>query len=82
MLSDVTLVLEGARRGLGIAILSPSLVADDLSTGRMVPVLPAYNPLRVPLYAAYADHRRPSAAHEALLQHLARAFAAREEGVV
>ncbi len=74
VLSDATLVLEGARRGMGIAILSPSLVRDDLACGRLVPVLPAYNPLRVPLYAAYPDHRRASAAQEALLQHLTRAF--------
>jgi DNA-binding transcriptional LysR family regulator len=75
VLSDAALALEGARRGMGIAILPPSLVADDLASGRLVPVLPAYNPLRVPLHAAYADHRRPSAAQEALLRHLTRAFA-------
>lgn len=71
LLDDPHLVREGARRGLGIAILPASLVRSDIEDGTLVPVLDAYDPLRVPLYAVHADRRLLPATIRAVLDHFA-----------
>lgn len=40
---------------MGIAILRADVVEADLEAGALVPVLDAYNPLEIPVYAVYPD---------------------------
>lgn len=66
---------QACLRGLGVAVLPADLVGADLAAGRLVSVLDAYDPLEVPLFAAYPDRRFLPAATVALLDWLAAAFA-------
>ena len=70
VVNDLRVVRDGVLRGLGIGILPQDLVAEDLAEGRLEPVLDAYDPLEVPLYAVYPDRRYLPAAVVALIGHL------------
>ena len=70
VLDGLPMVLEACRRGRGVAVLSERLVRPEVEAGRLVPVLQAFNPLRVPLYVAYPPRRRPLAALEVFLEHV------------
>lgn len=74
VLNQTGLVHAACLRGLGVAILAAPLVAEDVNAGRLVPVLDAYDPLTVPLFAAYPDRRFLSASIVVLLRHLTAAF--------
>lgn len=74
IVNQLHLAHKASLRGLGIAILPSSLVDDDLAEGRLCTVLDAYDPLEVPLYAAYPDRRFLPAAMVALLDHLVAAY--------
>ena len=50
------------------------MVDADVAGGRLEPVLDAYDPLTVPLYAAYSDRRFLPASTLALLDHVSSAF--------
>lgn len=76
VLNQTDLVFAACRRGLGVAVLPAPLVDADVAAGRLVPVLDAYDPLTVPLYAAYSDRRFLPASTQALLAHVAAAFGA------
>lgn len=76
--NQLALVLRAAVEGHGVAILPAPLVQPAIEAGQLLPVLSAYDPLVVPLYAAFAGKRRRSAAAEALMAHLQAAFAAAE----
>lgn len=52
---DEGTALEAARRAMGIAILRADVVRADLDANTLVPVLDAYNPLSIPVYAVYPD---------------------------
>lgn len=53
-------ILHAARGGLGIALLSTYLVADDLASGRLIRVLPGWRAEARKLYAVYQkDAHRP-----------------------
>jgi LysR family transcriptional regulator, glycine cleavage system transcriptional activator len=58
-LCQAHLAIEAARHGQGVALANPFLVGDDLSTGRLVPVLDKHLGGRVPLgtyaFTARAD---------------------------
>ncbi len=48
---DAALALGAARRGMGIAILPPHMVIEDVRAGRLVKMISTYDPLQVPLFA-------------------------------
>jgi DNA-binding transcriptional LysR family regulator len=62
--------LEGARRGLGVAILRAEVVQPDVGAGALVPVLDAYNPLVVPVYAVYPERSHLRAAVTAFIDYV------------
>ena len=74
VVNQTDLVYGACLRGLGVAVLPAPLVDADVAAGRLKPVLDAYDPLTVPLYAAYADRRFLSASTLALLDHVSLAF--------
>ncbi len=76
VLNDPEFARQAALRGHGIAILSPPRVLDDLRAGRLVKVLDAYDPLRVPLFAVYPDRVHLRAPVKAFVEHVAAHFGA------
>ncbi len=62
--------LDGAIRGLGIAILRDEVVAAQLASGALVAVLDAYNPLTVPVFAVYPDRAHLRAAVVAFIDYV------------
>lgn len=74
VLNQTDLVYGACLRGLGVAVLPAPLVDADVAAGRLEPVLDAYDPLTVPLYAAYSDRRFLPASTLALLDHVSSAF--------
>jgi DNA-binding transcriptional LysR family regulator len=58
-LSQAHLAVEAARHGQGVALANPFLIGDDLSSGRLVPVLDKHLGGRIPLgvyaFSARAD---------------------------
>jgi DNA-binding transcriptional LysR family regulator len=67
---DEGAALEGAVRGLGVAILRAELVRPLLDAGALVPVLEAYNPLHVPVYAVYPEKTHLRAAATAFIDYV------------
>jgi DNA-binding transcriptional LysR family regulator len=67
---DEGTALEGARRGLGVAILRVEVVQPDVDAGALVAVLDAYNPLVVPVYAVYPERSHLRAAVTAFIDHV------------
>ena len=67
---DEGFALEGARRGLGVAILRAEVVQPDVDAGALGSVLDAYNPLVVPLYAVYPERSYLRAAVTALIDYV------------
>lgn len=74
--NQTDLVLAACLKGLGVAVLPAPLVDSAVGAGRLEPVLDAYDPLTVPLYAAYPDRRFLPASTLALLAHVGSAFGA------
>ncbi|MCB9603055.1 MAG: LysR family transcriptional regulator [Sandaracinus sp.] len=64
--------LEGARRGLGVAILRAEVVQSDVDSGVLVPVLDAYDPLVVPVYAVYPERSHLRAAVTAFIDYVSK----------
>lgn len=62
--------LEGATRGLGVAILREEVVRPSIDEGALVPVLDAYDPLVVPLYAVYPERAHLRAAVTTFIEHV------------
>lgn len=62
--------IEGAKRGLGVAILRAEVVQPLLAAGVLVPVLDAYNPLVVPVYAVYPERAHLRAAVTAFIDYV------------
>jgi DNA-binding transcriptional LysR family regulator len=50
-----------AVNGLGIVLQPEVVLADDLVTGRLLPVLPEWSLMPSPMYLIYAQDRRPTA---------------------
>jgi DNA-binding transcriptional LysR family regulator len=75
VLDGLPMVLAACVRGHGVAILTERVARPELDAGRLVPVLRAFNPLVVPLFAAYPRRRQPLAALQAFLDHVAYAYA-------
>ena len=72
--NDWSTVLDGACRGLGVAFLPDHLCADALERGDLVVVHRDYDPLEVPLYAAFPDRRTMPAALSAFLETVTQHF--------
>jgi DNA-binding transcriptional LysR family regulator len=64
-------VLLMARRGFGIALLADWLVDDDVSSGRLVPLLEQFSVPAAPIYALSPPGKHTSKAVRALTDHLA-----------
>ena len=69
---DELTALDGARRGLGVAILRSEVVQPDVDSGALIPVLKAYNPLVVPLYAVYPERSHLRAAVTAFVDYVSK----------
>ena len=67
---DEGFALEGAKRGLGVAILRAEVVQRCMDAGALVPVLDAYNPLVVPVYAVYPERSHLRAAVTAFIDYM------------
>lgn len=67
---DEGTALEGAVRGLGVAILRDDVARPFLDSGALVPVLDAYNPLEVPVFAVYPERAHLRAAVTAFIEYV------------
>ncbi|MEN0061069.1 MAG: LysR family transcriptional regulator [Myxococcota bacterium] len=79
--NQLSVVRQGALRGLGVAILPWHGIHEDLRAGTLVPVLEGFNPLTVPMYAVYPDRRFVPASTRALLVYLREAFEQRRSEI-
>ncbi|NJL46391.1 MAG: LysR family transcriptional regulator [Leptolyngbyaceae cyanobacterium SM2_5_2] len=61
---------QAALAGLGIVMLPGFIVAGDLQTGQLQPVLTAYQPLKIGIYALYPVNRHLSAKVKVLTEFL------------
>jgi DNA-binding transcriptional LysR family regulator len=68
--NNVGLMRLLAERGMGIAVLAPSLVREPLASGRLLPVLPDWAAPRLPVHAVMSSHLQPASVR-ALLDFLA-----------
>jgi LysR family transcriptional regulator, transcriptional activator for dmlA len=81
--SNNTLSLrEAASAGLGIANLPRYLVDDELTSGRLVPVLPGLVPLERSVYALYAPAPFIPARVREFVKHLAAGFKRSPDGAL
>lgn len=60
MVNNVGLMRVLAERGMGIAVLDPSLVREPLAGGRLLPVLPAWAAPRLPIHAVMSSRLQPA----------------------
>ncbi|MEZ4458125.1 MAG: LysR family transcriptional regulator [bacterium] len=67
---DERTALDGAIRGLGIAILRADVVQPSIDSGQLQPVLQAYNPLSIPLFAVYPERSHLRAAVTAFIDYV------------
>ena len=72
-------ILQMTLRGLGIALLADWLVEEDLRAGRLVVLLPDYDPPPAPIYALTPPGRYMSTPVRLLIEHLALALVPRRE---
>lgn len=69
-------VREAVIAGLGIGVLPIWAIDADLAEGRLVPLLEAFEPRRLPMHAVYPSRRYVPARVRAMADHLAAAFRA------
>lgn len=60
MVSNVGLMRVLAERGMGIAVLDPTLVREALAGGRLLQVLPAWVAPRLPIHAVMSSRLQPA----------------------
>ncbi len=75
MANNVGLMRLLAERGMGIAVLDPSLVREALAHGRLLQVLPAWQAQRLPMHAVMSSRLQPASVR-ALVDFLAAGLAA------
>jgi DNA-binding transcriptional LysR family regulator len=68
--NDFDLLHEGARDGLGIAMLPYPRLQDDCKTGRLVRLLPEWSAPSFPIHAVYPSTRHLSPKVRAFVDHL------------
>ena len=61
-------------RELGIAILPPALLEDDVKAGRLLKVLNEYDPLEVPFFAVCPERAHLRGAVRAFVEFVAERF--------
>jgi DNA-binding transcriptional LysR family regulator len=71
---DVHFAMTACLQGYGIAILPQGMARPAIEQGRLAPVLGAYNPLVVPLFAVYPEHAHLRASVAAFIDVVARHF--------
>ena len=69
MVNNVGLMRVLAERGMGIAVLDPSLVREPLANGRLLQVLPEWAAPRLPIHAVMSSRMQPASVR-ALLDFL------------
>ena len=72
--SSGAVLRQAALAGMGLAVLPTFMIASDLVAGRLVPVVPAFVPLRLGIYAMYPQGKRVPAKTRAFVDHLARTW--------
>lgn len=75
---DMALLRRSALLGIGIAQLPTRMVEDDLTSGRLIDVLPGWAPKSGVIHAAFPSRRGLLPAVRGLLDFLATEFAAQE----
>ncbi|AEG51037.1 transcriptional regulator, LysR family [Sphingobium chlorophenolicum L-1] len=73
--NDLALAARAAIAGLGLARLPAAQAIPHIAAGRLVPILPDYQPHPVSIYAAYSSRRAVTAAGRAFLAALQEAAA-------
>jgi DNA-binding transcriptional LysR family regulator len=71
--------VSAARRGLGITVTPAFAAADDLRTGRLIPLLCAYEPQLIHVHAVYPHARHLAAKVRVFVDFLAERFAGEPE---
>ena len=66
--------LAAARRGLGIVRTPAFVAADDVRAGRLCPVLEAFEPEALPIYAVFPNARHLAAGVRIFIDFLADRF--------
>jgi DNA-binding transcriptional LysR family regulator len=59
-----------ALNGIGIVLQPEAVLADDLASGRLLPVLPGWSLLPSPMYLIYAQDARPTAKLRSMIDFL------------
>lgn len=75
MVNNVGLMRLLAERGMGVAMLDPSLVREALASGRLLQVLPEWAAPRLPMHAVMSSRMQPASVR-ALLDFLVARLAA------
>ncbi|AXI03940.1 LysR family transcriptional regulator [Aquirhabdus parva] len=55
-------LVEGARAGIGMALVPDHLISDDLAAGRLINLIPTYYHDGGGIYMVYSSHKHPPAA--------------------
>ena len=63
-----------ALHGAGIVLQPEASLADDVASGRLVPVLPAWSYMPTPMHLIYAQDRRPTAKLRSIIDFLLERF--------
>jgi DNA-binding transcriptional LysR family regulator len=76
--SSGAVLRRAALAGMGLAVLPTFMIASDLAARRLVPVVPAFVPLRLGVYAMHPQGKRVPAKTRAFVDHLANAWKGRQ----
>lgn len=76
-IDDFSMLADAAGAGLGIAVLPHYIGDQQLATGQLREVLPAWSLSQVNIYALYPSHRGATPKLRLLLEHLTQALALR-----
>ena len=76
-IDDFSILADAAGAGLGIAVLPHYIGDQQLATGQLREVLPAWSLSQVNIYALYPSHRGATPKLRVLLEHLTQAFSQR-----
>jgi DNA-binding transcriptional LysR family regulator len=72
---EVAVIRQAALEGLGLALLPTYFISDDLAQGRLVRLLPGYEPETLGIHAVYLSRQHQPLLLRAMLDFLAQRFA-------